>query len=469
MPLLSGLPIDGARVIYALLDVDSLMNLFATNDRSIQKQLSFPGMFHTLTIPPVDSVRAPLLHRFLRSARHITRLDLQMNARIPVQLLPALTTLNPLELVLGENFLHPSTIGLLNWSECNPGFKPVSRLVADLSNNGFPVLARLTPRLQHVQVSLAFDYSGTHGARVDHLCAIGRMREIQYPPTLTSFYAHDKLTTAPSDWEVLNFVPTGLKHLKAELRLDHSPTATEAIFTRFQSLESLWLQGSSLKVSSARLPLTLTSLTLPKLGSFPSLLLCDSNIKQLPLVSFTMECSFVYSQKHKNQRPLVAHPFYVQSNQNGQNGTMAIDFDQILPETLNYLKLTLNQEDNPVNRVLWAPWKLPCSLTEIDLSIGSARGARGIFDNIDQIKDLTKLTIDFASPFVAIPCVERFPTVNQKVPQDLSLDCCTVLNLNKLPPSVRSLTITPRSLLVPEMPRAVCSQERLGMPFTRRR
>lgn len=221
------LPLDGLRPILSWVDLPSLVKLFATFDRSIQTLLSSPGAFALLHITPTKAVaRAPLRY-FLTSVRNVSTLKFEQDTKWAAPTLSLLQTLNPRHLFLKQGFLHESVADLLIDWFAHPKDPELCRLTQNLASSGLPDFARLTPRLETLEMN--------HSMLIAPQVAPNKPKEVlmevpfSLPPTIEIL----KLSGQYSP--ILSSIPPTIR----KLRIKAWDVDFSLLLSRFQCLEEL--------------------------------------------------------------------------------------------------------------------------------------------------------------------------------------------------------------------------------------
>lgn len=225
---LGNFPSEVIREILCHCDLTSLVWLNATFDARITKVLRSPLYALDLDIYQLPNQHHGPLRYLLSSIRDVRRLELRGMLELPSSFLPLLSTLNPLELALTSNFMHPSFQSLEVRAIQHPQDPSIARTMALMKPFGFPHLPILTPRLHTLDAR--------HGLRA--VLVMGswgegpRLEDIELPSTLTSL----SLCLVTFNPATISLLPTGLKFLDLECKNHHSILA---IFGHLPSLESL--------------------------------------------------------------------------------------------------------------------------------------------------------------------------------------------------------------------------------------
>ena len=225
---LGNLPLDGMRPILSFLDLTSLVKLFATFDRKIQRLLSAPGAFTYLRILPIVTVpRAPLRY-FLMSVNNVSHLEFANGVKWAAPTLSLLKTLNPCYLHLSPGFLHESVHALLMDLQSSPNDEHLRSLAKNMTDSLLPDFAQLTPRLESLLLPTIGLIANTQRA-----FPLETLKTLSLPPSLTSL--ESDFFDVPID---LSSLPPTLRSLSLPppQNLDFA-----TLFRRFQVLQRLTL------------------------------------------------------------------------------------------------------------------------------------------------------------------------------------------------------------------------------------
>lgn len=165
------LPLDGFRAILPWLDLHSLVLLFCTFDRRMQRLLCLPSTFSVLTIPRDSTIKQEPLRYFLSSIRNVDELVLGEVVQWSARSMSLLTTLNPLRLTANNGFLHSSVDEMVLELKKDPERADLREKLDFFQPSGFPDFARLTTRLEHLTIDIELNTTDP----------------FSLPPTLTSF------------------------------------------------------------------------------------------------------------------------------------------------------------------------------------------------------------------------------------------------------------------------------------------
>lgn len=139
--LVTTLPNDGLRPILRCLDLDSLVNLYATFDRAMQRSLSAPNALLALRFEKVAPRRVGMARYFLRAARDVYRLELAENSDWSAASYSLFQTLNPVELVLGQSFASGTLVQVMDDFSRNPRDEQLSNWAKMLPRTASPTFA----------------------------------------------------------------------------------------------------------------------------------------------------------------------------------------------------------------------------------------------------------------------------------------------------------------------------------------
>ena len=306
---LRNLPLDGIRPILSFLDLTSLVKLFATFDRKIQRLLSAPGAFTYLRILPIVTVpRAPLRY-FLMSVNNVSHLEFANGVKWAAPTLSLLKTLNPRRLSLGTEFLHPSVSSLLEDLAKNPKDEHLRRLAQFITPNRLPDFAQLTPRLEALEAILG------------GILLASNYVEEQQQDLLVSLPASVVSVELDCDSLDLSSLPPTL----LSLTLNTHSVDFALICSRFQSLQSLVLSAApSTLLSDPIEPIPPSLHTISIEGHFKLLSKLIPHLKTSKIAEATV-LSFQDSLLPKEVQPIL--------------------LSEALPETLK--SLTVDMADRP--------------------------------------------------------------------------------------------------------------------------
>lgn len=253
------LPVDILRQILGYIDEEDAHRLQQTNDGSILRLLSSPGLFGTVSLNCTSERRK--LITFYRALRNIERVLMQEGSGWPVAFLPSLLDLNPLHFKLPIPFLDDNDLFLITQERhlLSDEMKRVKSLLSPLL---LPKLSILTPRL----TSLSFRhrdnrYTGSPSAYDEYVKSVWERSEEPefspklfycFPPSLTEFNI-DQLREKEAK-PVIKALPTTLR--KLTVGNFESGLVLSSVVSRFPQLENftfgtmeqiLWKPSTALK------------------------------------------------------------------------------------------------------------------------------------------------------------------------------------------------------------------------------
>lgn len=271
------------RIILAFVDLNSIVRLHCTFNRGMQTSLSAPGVVDSITIGAnhwKEDAKSIYACSFLRD---LDELVVCLTRKSAIQFISCLTTLNPRKLLcsfdsVGSELLH------IAFDAQRRGSSPDDAQVAKLLlPSGFPNLAKLTPRLELIDV-LSRDYQFLDmftESYARQLRQDGRWHQYELPPTLTSFSCNFMAPYHPLTVESLPSTLRELSFFDLEGLTDIS-----LIFERFTALESLILHytGDIVISKSTTLPKSLHLISITT-EFFPHSILSHPSIAQSSLIS----------------------------------------------------------------------------------------------------------------------------------------------------------------------------------------
>lgn len=199
---LRDLPLESIRPILYYCDLASLVWLNATFDSKIQSKLR-----SRLAIPILDLGDLKTLPRgptryLVRLLQQVRRLELPNRAEWSPTSLALFSTLNPLELSLGAQFLHPSVKQLEQDALTSPDDPAIGRLMSMMKPLGFPNLLDLAPLLHSLEIRCTWRELWPAGPRI-------ALENLIFPPNLTSLSLPQSILSIAD----INLLPPGLTHL----------------------------------------------------------------------------------------------------------------------------------------------------------------------------------------------------------------------------------------------------------------
>ena len=363
---LKTVPIPIANLIWEYLDLEATSTLFATFDKSIQRQLTSSRAISFIDAPKTVTGAVRYL---MRSARNVgtMRLGFDVSWRLPA--FELLTSLNPTSLFIGSESIS-STIRKQFYGALHPEIYFEDVMSADelkslkqsFTPSAWPNFAHLTPNLQILTIdcdpnSMA-SRRGSYGSRPNISDPLRLSEDLVLPPRLTSLEINKIIFLLPET--IVAILPKGLTALK----LDFSASITielSFILSTLVRLQTLALTSHHIKLeqvpeeadqSPATEEMNLTNLRLSYLSDFPLPFLQSGFLRRLPLERLYFEA-----------------PPYLKSKRSAQN-CESIDLSLYLPTSLTafHLKQTPGQRstDTHVNIM-----RLPSKLTEATIEIGT--------------------------------------------------------------------------------------------------
>lgn len=255
MMLLSTLPPDGIRPILLMLDVNSLVHLFATFDRKIQRMLTLPNSVFQLDIWDGQTLAQGAMRYFVSSLAGVKRLTLHPDGRLPLGCLKLVSSLYPTELVLHDALISftkeerakiNSTPGILELplqSADNELIKQIQASTPPLLpttlhiRDGLIDLLLHFPNIQSLVVKCSFDkaFHTELGLWIDY-----EQFAPVFPPSLTS--VHFEYLEENMLKHIIKSLPATLRRLSL---VEEDLCCLDAIFGRFTSLEHLRIADTS--------------------------------------------------------------------------------------------------------------------------------------------------------------------------------------------------------------------------------
>lgn len=274
------------RSLLEYVDFDSVVRLHLTCDRRMQTLLSTPGLVGSIRIDPRDDVAISKLFYAINFLRDVDEVLFLLRRKSGAPFIPHLLTLNPRTFLCS---FAPVDSGLLH-AACDaqrPHPTPKEVQAAEfLTPNGFLNLAKLTPRLQSIELAIqGYDYLDIlTQSTVDKMEREGRWHQYKLPPTLTSFNCN---LTAPYHSSMLECLPTSLRSLHLTgVQGSEGIADVSSIFERFQSLETLVLayRGDVVLSNEVIIPKSLHTLAIST-DFFPYVVLAHPAITQSSIVT----------------------------------------------------------------------------------------------------------------------------------------------------------------------------------------
>lgn len=397
---LNALPADLHRLILAWLDFRSIVRLFSTFDRSVQRTLSAPGAIDQLAIDGDANLLAGDLLYLLTSIRNVNKLELgrALHWR-PERIASLLPTLNPRHLKIcpydTEAYMH------------HPHTERFRR------GRALHDFALLTPNLESLTISREFQRrlldalllqtseDGVWSSELKSLLVTGTETHalLSLPPTLTSvhfesdtFFSEAALNKLPSTLQRLTFPGSN-----SECLLPAISCLLPAIAARFHSLESLQY-GYQREVNlppSFAFPQSLTEFALGHIKLMPLALLATDG----PLRKSSLEVLKISTSLHAE---------VLQSGHQASLSVGPFDLAATLPNTLQSLLFRLDMEDmSPRTRHLvqrrYYLSRLPSGLTTLCLLIHLWQPLTTL---LQPLHALTRLILDFEYDATIVVCGE---------------------------------------------------------------
>lgn len=392
---LSRLPLDGIRPILSLVDLESMVKLYATFDRSIQKLVASSGAFNSLTIKlTVALPRAPLRY-FLSAVRNVSQLVFADGTKWSAMTLPLLSTLNPTTLSIGSGMMHPSVVNLLQDFVKTPDDTFLRETAQNFTCNVLPNFKRLTPRLTTLTLR---DSPGAIAGNLELsqfvMANYGLLPAfLTVPDTLTSLTL-DNITQNTVLGDLYNMPPT-IRSLSLGFARK-AVVVLPTLFMLFPQLESLTISGISrialerdpteavlrgerVKLPSFSekdfvIPKSLNSLSLLNLDHIPLVLLQSPALKASSISSMVIHLLATLKESCSN-----------------------LDLQSCLPPSI----LSLNLSSMPIdtdNEHFATFASLPTSLTH--LTVSRLTSDSPAFQLLHLLKSLRK--IDFLLPIASV-------------------------------------------------------------------
>lgn len=408
---LSTLPLDGIRPILSLLDLESLVKLYATFDRSIQRLVSSSGAFNALTIKLTTNIpRAPLRY-FLTAVRNVSDLTFADGTKWSAMTLPILTTLNPTSLSIGAAMMHPSVINLLEDFAKTPDDAFLRELAQNFTWCTLPNFERLTPRLTTLTLrDTALKIVGRFSFAEETVKSRSLLpAPLIVPDTLTSLNL-DRVAQDTSFSNLYN-MPSTLRSLSLGFAV-RAPIGISILFALFPHLETLILSGASeftlehpetivparsesrilplVRAEDFAFPATLNSLSLMNLATMPFNVLNSPALKASSISDFVIH--FI-----------------------GLRQDVSIDLGPYLPPSVMSLRI-MQQDGTAAGTITKRATfiSLPTSLT--DLMITDETSDSPAFLQLPFLKSLQSLAIRLPAPLVrkaAIASAPEEPSTDQ--------------------------------------------------------
>lgn len=364
---LKTVPIPVASLIWEYLDVEGMSTLFATFDKSIQRQLASSRAISFMEAPQYLSGPA---RYFLRSARNVgtVRLGFDVGWRLPAfELLPSLS---PASLIIcsesvsqfiNKDLFHAYRLESLEKDLQNEDdLAYLERLKRCFTRDALPNFAYLSPALRSLKIACdPNDMLSRRGVYKNEVTLQDDLSEsLLLPSTLNSLTIENIIFVTPN--AIFGALPPGLTalHLSFSISTGFSLRLLLQRFPQLQSLELLAThfylsdgdgdneEGSSLADSN------LTNLRLGSFDNFPLPLLQSGLFLQLPLERLRIEAS----------------PYLTTLRQS--IAMDSVDLSLWLPTSLTALHLTQNADRHYSNTHINIS-RLPPKLTEATIELGT--------------------------------------------------------------------------------------------------
>ena len=430
---------DSIRIIFEYLGYSELLALYATLDRHAQKLITTPGIIYQLTPPHPKKIRTEYEHTFLHSIRDITRLEFGQSHQTDPKSLRLLLALNPRILVLNALTSLDTIAKSLIKLEGSPKDRDALRNTQHVTINGFPDLARLTPRLESLICyrSLDKDYGWPWQVySAQQIRNNETWHQLSLPPTLTSLH-----------------IPNGINK---QFALSLPPTIVS-----LELLPCNSLAGVSLPDLFARVP-HLESLELFSHNSYAPVPLDDlvfpNSLTNLAVAPSLLVGSLIPQLKRSRIKSLSVH--------------RGLGYSDIAPNGLRSAMPT------SLNSLYWEPSidspgsshlsPLPATITVLNLRL-SASTRKDFFDCLNDLQPLKTLKIDasmmdFAFILPALDGGKERSASTSQLNSDRSKGKVTI-RLDLLPKSITDLQLHDRGIMLtlPGVENLPPNLERLSM------
>lgn len=354
------------RLIAPYLDVCDLERLYATFDATLQKILSFSGVFDLIRLSSCSTGLSWLRLYFLRSIRNIRRLEVLGQPTNPIKFILLLEALNPLEIYISNPFHHPSNPWIENLMQkyqngtANKEERRLSRLWFPFQ---IPILTSLAPRLETLEL-------GTCNLDTYDELPIGEALYLQsasdelksqtpypFPRTLTSLTVSEtfcKLQSTSKSRSILLDLPTTLRTLRLHHFQHGAPLDLSSILPRLRHLEHFKV------ITRSKLAWRDSNTSFPKtLSSFEcSLPDGEHAIKMLQLLDL-------------RRSSLESVSICLTDHEAMDDSTVLFDFANLLPPTITNFALFYKaaMEIGEETTQMWRVTSLPTSLTSLNLQL----------------------------------------------------------------------------------------------------
>lgn len=291
------------------LDLASLVWLYATFDKQIQRLLHSRLAIGVLDLGALNKLPVGPTHYFLHAIRDVRRLEFPKAANLSPSSISLFSTLNPSELVLDGPILHPSVQELIRDATDRPLDPVLAHTKTLIQSFGIPRFCLLTPNLHTLELRSQLRKIGHDGPE--------RGLDITLPSSLTSIsLPFDGLSSIK-----IKILPTSLTHLQL-----FRATTTELldIFEHLTSLASLSLRykpspindepgATSSSRAHIRAPSSLTKLKVST-ENFPTSLLAGPLLERCEhLVYFKLSCRDLQEPEQPVDVLHIAFPVSLQS------------------------------------------------------------------------------------------------------------------------------------------------------------
>lgn len=270
---LSNLSLDGLRLIFEILDLDSLVALHSTFNKFVMKSLRSPRAIRQLDLGLIVSASGALKY-LIKHLRDVGDVMLPQEAQWSLSSLLLLQTLNPQRLILRSGLLHSSTLIVIREFLKHPEDASLVKLANFMKPLGFPNLEVITPRLHSLTVECGLDECiSTRGASDADIKACKAIPlGISLPSTLTSISLPTLSLSHPTATIISS--PT-LYHLQVSKVFEAAFTELSHLFDNLESFKFMEFDRGSFTQSRViqhmLLPRSLQTLSCGY-GDFPQFL-----------------------------------------------------------------------------------------------------------------------------------------------------------------------------------------------------
>lgn len=145
---------EGIHVIMRYVDLESLVRLYVTFDRRLQRSMSSAGALPYLRIRPITMIPKAPIKYFLSNIKSPRHIEFEKDVRWSAFTLPLLTALAPEFLTLNAGFLHFSTYRLLSDAESSGDrqLKAAASNFTKLARYAILNVSSVLPRLQSLTI-----------------------------------------------------------------------------------------------------------------------------------------------------------------------------------------------------------------------------------------------------------------------------------------------------------------------------